>query len=233
MTDSDTIILSDIPMEIDIAFFREGLRIKPGSRESADVETMAREAVVIGRPKVMYRLSFLESRTDHSVTIDGIEFNSRVLAVNLEKVHRVFPYVATGGVELEEWASGHTDFLRQFWADTIKSFALGSAINAFYRDLERRFSPGKTSSMNPGSLEDWPITEQAQLFTLLGDTSGAIGVSLTESSLMLPLKSISGLQFESDETFISCRLCPREKCPGRRAPFDEHHMETRFKAQGF
>jgi hypothetical protein len=75
--------------------------------------------------------------------------------------------------------------------------------------------------MSPCSLEDWPITEQAKLFSLFGDTEKAIGVRLTERMLMLPRKSISGILFPSEEEFKACRLCPREKCPSRRAVYDE------------
>ena len=75
--------------------------------------------------------------------------------------------------------------------------------------------------MSPGSLEDWPIQEQLPLFALLGEAPAAIGVRLTESLLMLPGKSVSGIFFPSASTFFSCRLCPRERCEGRKARYDE------------
>ena len=37
--------------------------------------------------------------TEDSVVVDGITFKSRVLRVNLEQTHRVFPYLATCGTE--------------------------------------------------------------------------------------------------------------------------------------
>ena len=77
------------------------------------------------------------------------------------------------------------------------------------------------SAMNPGSLEDWPISEQRQLFSILGDVESLIGVRLTDSFLMLPIKSVSGVYFPKEITFQSCQLCPRERCQGRRAPYDE------------
>jgi hypothetical protein len=74
--------------------------------------------------------------------------------------------------------------------------------------------------MDPGSLEDWPITEQPKLFSIFGDTERLIGVRLTDRLLMVPRKSISGIFFPSEEGFSSCQLCEREKCPSRRTPFD-------------
>ena len=73
--------------------------------------------------------------------------------------------------------------------------------------------------MSPGSLEDWPITEQTKLFSIFGDTERLIGVRLTDSMLMVPRKSISGILFPSEEGFTSCQLCDRERCPGRKAPY--------------
>jgi hypothetical protein len=78
----------------------------------------------------------------------------------------------------------------------------------------------KLGLMDPGSLEDWPIAEQAPLFALLGDTEGRLGVRLTDSLLMVPRKSISGILFPSEESFTSCRLCPRNPCQGRRVDYE-------------
>jgi hypothetical protein len=83
--------------------------------------------------------------------------------------------------------------------------------------------------MDPGSLEDWPITEQPKLFSIFGDTERLVGVRLTNSMLMIPRKSISGIFFPSEEGFTSCQLCDRDTCPGRRAPYDEV-LATKFSS---
>ena len=82
--------------------------------------------------------------------------------------------------------------------------------------------------MAPGSLADWPITQQQQLFSLFGDVEAKIGVRLTDSFLMLPMKSVSGVYFPTETSFESCRLCPRKVCPGRRAPYDPKLWEERY-----
>ena len=73
--------------------------------------------------------------------------------------------------------------------------------------------------MGPGQL-DWPIEQQRELFSLLGHVKDSIGVALTESSMMVPRKSISGIIFPTEETFVTCQLCQRNKCPSRKAAFD-------------
>ena len=69
-------------------------------------------------------------------------------------------------------------------------------------------------------MDDWPITQQKELFSLFGDVEELIGVTLTESCLMVPLKSSSGIYFPTEVTFETCQLCPREVCESRRAPYD-------------
>ena len=82
--------------------------------------------------------------------------------------------------------------------------------------------------MNPGSLADWPLEQQAELFEVLGDVRGAVGVELTESCLMIPIKSVSGIRFSTEVQFENCQLCPRDVCPGRRAPYDPELHERKY-----
>ena len=85
-----------------------------------------------------------------------------------------------------------------------------------------------TAVMNPGSLTDWPLREQRPLFALLGDVRSAIGVELTDTLLMVPRKSVSGIVFVAEETFASCQLCPRYDCPNRRAPYEAGLFERKY-----
>jgi hypothetical protein len=157
-----------------------------------------------------------------------VTFTSRVLTVNLKKVHRVFPFVVTCGVELDEVPGAADDPLTEYWLDELRIMALGAASAHLRRQIEERYRPGKITSMSPGSLKDWPLTQQRELFSALGDVEGAIGVKLTESFLMWPMKSVSGVYFQTETSFESCQLCPREDCPGRRAPYDERLWQERY-----
>ena len=204
------------------------LRLKPESRYLPELEKLAAQARTLARPKAAFRVGYIECKDRDSVQVNGITFNSRVLRVNLEQAHRVFFYLATCGEELEQWSKTVPDLLQQFWADAIKEQALYAARRALDSYLKEQFQLGKTSAMAPGSLEDWPITEQRKLFDLMDGLDREIGVQLTESYLMLPVKSISGVRFPTENRFESCQLCPRENCPGRRAPYDQALYEDRF-----
>jgi len=70
-----------------------------------------------------------------------------------------------------------------------------------------------------GSADIWPITQQKELFSIFGDVESQIGVRLTDTYLMIPIKSVSGVIFQTETTFETCQLCPREACIGRSAEY--------------
>lgn len=157
-------------------------------------------------------------------------FESKVLRANLDQVERVFPYVATCGPELDAIPIEAGDLFAQFCRDTIKEIALRAALSHLVAHLKDAYALEEVVSMNPGSgdLSVWPIEQQRELFAFFGGLTDEIGVILTESCLMLPNKSVSGLLYPSKDGFQSCQLCHRERCPGRRAPFDPHLWEERL-----
>jgi len=157
-------------------------------------------------------------------------FVSKVLRANLDEVERVFPYVATCGRELDSIPMANDDIFGQFCRDTIKEMALVAAISHLVTHLKEAYVLETLVSMNPGSgdINVWPIEQQKNLFAFFGDVQESIGVALTDSCLMVPNKSVSGLLYPSEDGFQSCQLCHRQKCPNRRAPFDPHLWEERL-----
>ena len=157
-------------------------------------------------------------------------FVSKVLRANLDEVERVFPYVATCGPELDAISVESDDVFGQFCRDILKEMALRAAMAHLVTHLKESYSLETLVSMNPGSgdINVWPIQQQRELFAFFGDAPESIGVILTDSCLMVPNKSVSGLFYPSEDGFQSCQLCHREKCPNRRAPFDPHLWEERL-----
>ena len=224
----DLVVLTDIPFEIDLPSLMDQLRVGASSSLVEALVHLSSEARAVARPKAMYGLAFIDSRGNDHVIIEAIKFSSRVLRINLDPVNRVFPFVVTCGTELAEWASSIDDFLHRYWADRIMQLALTSARQALQDRIQTRFGLGTISSMNPGSLEDWPMQEQRPLFALLGTAEADVGVRLTDSMIMTPLKSVSGLWFATDVDFASCQLCPRGDCPSRRAAYDQMLYEEKY-----
>lgn len=191
------------------------------------VRRLIDSAQAVIAPAAAFRVSYVDEKRDDGVVVDGMAFTSRVLRRNLDGVGRVFPFVLTIGKAVDELIDAAGDMLEKYLLDEIGNMALREARGRLEQHLRSTFALGKISCMAPGSLEDWPIEEQRPLFTLMPGVESAIGVSLTESCLMLPRKSISGVYFPSETTFFSCQLCPRERCEGRKARYD------REKARAF
>ena len=82
--------------------------------------------------------------------------------------------------------------------------------------------------MSPGAgdADTWAIEQQRDLFSLFGNVFELIGVELTDSFLMIPNKSVSGILFPTEIDFRSCQVCHRKNCPSRSAPFDRRLWET-------
>ena len=224
----DVVILDEIVFDPHPARVLKTLHVQSGSRYEDRVLDMLEKARHIARPKAMYRVAGIDEKLESSVVIEGIRMESRILAINLKDVHRAFPYLATSGRELFDWKLGFEDMLDSYYADEINQLALLSAEKHLLNHLKSTYQLGKTASMNPGSLEDWPITAQQNLFQLLGDPLKAIGVELLDSMLMLPNQTVSGIRFVSEEGFSNCELCPRECCPHRTTRYDPDLMDSKY-----
>jgi len=212
-------VLEEIAVAVPVEDVVRSLRLTSPDGE-AKARALLAEAQPLLHPKAIYKEAFIDEKGPGRVRIEGLTFRSRVLRTNLEKAEKAFAFVLTVGGELEARASQSGDLLHQFSLETIADLALQAAAGFLEAHLKRHFGFEMLSSLSPGSLEDWPITEQRPLFELLGDPAAAVGVRLSDSLLMIPRKSISGLFFPTTESFTSCQLCARAPCQGRRAPYD-------------
>jgi hypothetical protein len=210
--------LEQISPGLDIGEVKNALRATDG----VQIQALLEVAKPLISAQAIYRACYIEEKLEDAVIIDGIRFGSRILRKNLEKVGRVFPYVVTIGAGLEQKADASKDLLEKYYLDQIGNIALSKARKHLEDCLRSKFALDGLSYMSPGSLADWPIEEQQPLFSILKGVEASVGVRLTESLLMIPRKSVSGIYFPTEVTFYSCQLCPRQHCEGRKARFDEN-----------
>jgi hypothetical protein len=181
----------------------------------------------VARPKALYKVAYVEDADHLHVTLDGVRFASEVLARNMKGVHRVFAYVCTCGAEVDDWSHAEKDYIVSLWLDIIKERFLFDAITFLREHIKKKYGIATLSAVNPGSgnVDNWPIAQQKLLFPLIGGVAEDAGVRLTDSCLMLPTKSTSGLLYASDTEFFNCSLCERKICPGRRAEYQGNVMD--------
>ena len=221
-------LLDHIPVTVTVEDVLKRIRMPRESSEVAKVEELLEVARSLINVRAIYEVAYVDYKNDDVVEMGGVRFTSRVLRVNLDPVERVFPYIVTIGGALEERAASLSDMMQQYCLEAIGDVCVVAGREHLERHLQERYRLGQMSRMNPGSIEDWPITEQRQLFSLFPDAGTAIGVALTDSFLMVPRKSISGIYFPTEVMFYNCQLCPRPNCVGRKAPYDPE-LEKKYE----
>ena len=213
-------ILKNIPIELKMAEIKRRLHITR-DQDLNLAEELVEHSQKLFDARALYKICYIDEKLEDAVKVDDLTFKSKVLRKNLDAVERIFPYVVTIGPEFEEDVRNCDDLLRKYYLDMLGTMAITSALAYLKKHLQSKYALAKISFMSPGSLADWPIEEQSPLFDLLGDTESSVGVKLTDSLLMLPAKSESGIFFPTETTFLNCQLCPRKNCMGRKGPYSE------------
>ncbi|MEA3470056.1 MAG: vitamin B12 dependent-methionine synthase activation domain-containing protein [Thermodesulfobacteriota bacterium] len=179
-------------------------------------------------PRVTWKEFSIAQIEKTGVTLDsGTSFKSRKMSRAFQGATSVVGFIATIGQridrEIESLMNGGA-LAHGYVADSLGSGAVESLADRFHNDVAKevgrqdhsvglRFSPGYC---------DWPVTEQQKLFSLLDNK--AVGVKLSNTSLMTPRKSISALFgiFETKDGLPKnskhnpCRRCGKKDCIARR-----------------
>ena len=213
-------ILDNIPVSLDTNQVLNKMNMHKKSDDTErDIQELLEAILPIVKPKVGYMVCYIDKKGEDFVEIGKVTLTSRLLRDNLDKVERIFPYVATCGREADAIKAPSQEFMKAFYLDQIKEMVLELAIHYLEDHLTTRYELGQISNMEPGSLESWPIDQQKQLFSLFGNVEGLIGVKLSKRCLITPLKSVSGIYFPTKVKFESCQLCSRKRCCSRKAPY--------------
>jgi hypothetical protein len=213
-------ILQNLTTQIDPEAVRTSLRLdRQGDSQLA--QRLIDKAKTLIEPKAAFKVCYIEKKLQNAVMVDGLRLESKVLRKNLNEAQRIFPYVVSIGAALEQATGKMNDLLEAYYLDVIGNIALTAVRKQLQDYLCSKFALKKISFMSPGSLQDWPVEAQSQLFQLLPEVEASIGVRLNKSFLMIPTKSVSGIYFQTEVSFFNCQLCRRGRCPGRKARYNE------------
>ena len=134
-------------------------------------------------------------------------------------------FICTGGVEYEAYQQRlkqEGDMVRVFIADSLGSVIAEKCADQMERAVQESIDKlgwHHTNRFSPGYC-GWHVSQQQQLFPLFeGKTCG---VRLTEGSLMVPIKSVSGVMGVGRNVSrqdYTCGLCDFEKCYKRKLKF--------------
>ncbi|MCJ7605360.1 MAG: hypothetical protein MUO19_04910 [Dehalococcoidales bacterium] len=214
----------DQPIDLPVKVERDGVlghfkQERTRAKVATIVDEVMETALRVARPKGLYRVSSVGAHDRDGIEIDGVRFTSRVLSANLADITTVIPHITTCGHELDELDVLPNDFMRYYCLDVIKMLIMFHASGYFLEFLRDRYSLTETTHLHPGEFADWPISEQNQLYSLFDNPEESIGVKLTATTTLQPIKSGAGILFANGNSFESCQLCLQPNCSGRRAPY--------------
>ncbi|MCX6134223.1 MAG: hypothetical protein NTU47_10470 [Ignavibacteriales bacterium] len=163
------------------------------------------------------------SLSDSAVACYGVEFNTGPIITNqLKRSTSVALFVSTTGPRLEHWSGelmAGGDMMRGYIVDAIASEYVEQASIWLEKQIAGHVQSRGwkiTNRYSPGYC-DWPVTEQHKLFSLLPPKF--CGITLTESALMVPIKSLSGiigLGPDVKRGAFQCSICDLKDCFRRR-----------------
>ncbi len=166
----------------------------------------------------------------HELKDDGIQnasettFNiGSIISRQLRNSTAFAFFIATAGIEFQQLLDEmkhENDMVKMFIADAVGSVIAEKTADCMEEELQKRIAIcgwKHTNRFSPGYC-GWHVSQQQLLF-LLFRTAEPCGVRLTESSLMMPIKSVSGvigLGESVRKLDYSCGLCDLKTCYKRR-----------------
>jgi hypothetical protein len=228
LNDNKVIILDKVPFELNVEAILKQMRIHgDGKRFEVAIRELIEVVNPVAKPKALIKIVCVDHKTPETLQIDGVEFDSSLLRLNLDPVETAFVCMTTIGTEVEA-IELPPEVIKRFCLDAMKNHLLFAATAYLKKFLQDTYQTGTLTNLNPGETASFPITQQRKIFQIIGDVEGYIGVRLSENCALMPTKSHSGIYFSTATEFISCRLCTNKRCQGRRAPY-EPELALQFK----
>ena len=157
------------------------------------------------------------NRTEDKLDFGFLQTDSKALMKNLESCKEVIVFAATIGLEIDRLIRRYTNlspakalFFQAIGAERIESLCdtFCDELKGEGLQLRPRFSPG---------YGDLPLEMQKDVFRVL-DCPRKIGLTLNESLLMSPSKSVTaiiGIGGKAEETKNKCGTCEKTDCAYR------------------
>jgi hypothetical protein len=159
------------------------------------------------------------SEDKKSIQVSGIHFQTRqIVASQLKHADQIILFLCSLGSGMEQWSKqsiGEGDPTMGYFVDTVASVVVETATDVLHDHVNRYLKTLGllgTNRYSPGYC-DWPVEEQHKLFSFF--PIGFCGVSLTESALMIPIKSVSGIIGVGEKVEFHpyfCDDCGRKDC---------------------
>ncbi len=189
------------------------------------VSDILKEAEAICNMRAEYQIfeniSFNDDKK--TITIENITFDiKKIIYGQIKKSDSAALFLCNAGEEIglrSRKSMKEGDLLRGYVYDVVGSEAVEAAADLMQYQLEanmKSLGSNITNRFSPGYC-GWMVVEQHKLFSLMPDNY--CGIRLTESALMDPIKSVSGIigiGKNVKKAPYTCSFCDMKDCIYRR-----------------
>lgn len=156
------------------------------------------------------------------VCADGALNPGKRITAYMKGATRLALFICTAGkafTDISHAYQANDDFLEAFVVESIGSATVENAMDKVQQSLKEEMAAEgllTTNRYSPGYCE-WPLVGQKTLFSMIGNHG--IGISLTDSCLMQPIKSVSGIigiGKDVKEHPYGCAICGSTTCVYRK-----------------
>ena len=225
-------ILTDLPLEItaEDVIRAQGLVFKVVQTKSPRLIDATRKAVKVGypylEPRVVFERYAISEFTSTGIMLENsISLEGELIKQHFKDSKEIVAAVCTVGERIAEFISQTfpQDIALAMALEALASSAteiLGNSLCNYFDRLVGEEGLFTILPINPG-MQGWPVEiGQPQIFSLIDSKS--IGVTLEDSGLMRPLKSLSmiiGISRFKRPHQKSCDLCSlQNNCPYKPDP---------------
>jgi hypothetical protein len=189
------------------------------------VERCIQECRAVMKPEAAYVFVTAETPPSLEQIVAGeLLFQSgKIVHRMLKQSESYAAFIVTVGPGPEQLARellGKGEYLEGYIVDLVASALVDSVADVLHEEIRKKAGSRDlkvTNRYSPGYCS-WDVAEQQKLFSLFPPK--CCGITLSESSLMDPVKSISGLigigtQVKFND--YTCEICPMKDCAFRPA----------------
>lgn len=173
-----------------------------------------------------YHIFSLDACDTDALNVHGLRFETgKIIAKPFRKAEHVAVFACTAGPNIQIACADFTargETVKAFMMDTLGTVVVEKAMNRIAAELDEEAARNgwrTTNRYSPGYC-GWHVGEQQKIWSLLPDNF--CGISLNASSLMMPVKSISGLMglgINAVKTPYACSGCTMEHCTYRKRAY--------------
>ena len=226
-------ILTGVPVSIDKKKLYKQIGYKDTSAITPALKELIEQVISSGlrliEPKLAAKRCKIKVYREKSQILveSNVYFNGEFITKHLRNCTQAAVFLLTVGPTISKEIEGafkENNYLKAMVLDGVADQAIEKIIMQYRNQLVESINAeglGITGFINPGHL-DFGVDQQRSIFKILDGSK--IGLSLTDSCLIMPIKSASGLFGLGKGIGISkdnhnCQHCTIENCPNRTSEY--------------